>query len=111
MWPLPGGRGRRPSWRSRDTCAGGEPQRLLMDFLVGRATDRAERDAVPELPDDARQRSFHPRTPGGDQGDDTRRCGKAMPPGFKPAYVSPDQAPATLLTTLNRRLHYSVAAC
>ena len=51
---------------------------LLLDFLVSRAAGTAERDAVPVLLDDARQRGFQPRTLGGDKGYDTRQCVKAM---------------------------------
>ena len=51
---------------------------LLMDFVVSGATGTAERDAVPVLLDDARQRGFHPRTLGGDKGYDTRQCVKAI---------------------------------
>ena len=47
---------------------------LLMDFMVSRATGRAEREAVPVLLDDARQRSYRPRMLGGDRGYDTRGC-------------------------------------
>ena len=35
---------------------------LLTDFGVSRATGTAERDAVPVMLDDARQRGFHPKT-------------------------------------------------
>ena len=35
---------------------------LLMDFVVSRATGRAEREAVPVMLDDVRQRGYHPRT-------------------------------------------------
>ena len=45
---------------------------LLTDFVVSRATGTAERDAVPVMLDDARQRGFHPKTLGGDKGYDTR---------------------------------------
>ena len=45
---------------------------LLMDFVVSRATGRAEREAVPVMLDDARQRGYSPRTLGGDKGYDTR---------------------------------------
>ena len=51
---------------------------LLMDFLVSRATGRAEREAVPVMLDDARQRGYRPRTLGGDKGYDTRECVRAM---------------------------------
>ena len=51
---------------------------LLMDFVVSRATGRAEREAVGVLLDDARQRGYHPRTLGGDKGYDTRECVKEM---------------------------------
>ena len=51
---------------------------LLMDFVVSGATGTAERDAVPVLLDDARQRGFRPRTLAGDRGYDTRQCVKEM---------------------------------
>ena len=51
---------------------------LLVDFLVSEATGMAERDAVPVLLDEARERGFHPRTLGGDEGYDTRGCVGAM---------------------------------
>ena len=51
---------------------------LLVDFLVSEATGTAERDAVPVLLDEARERGFHPRTLGGDKGYDTRGCVGAM---------------------------------
>ena len=51
---------------------------LLMDFLVSRATGTAEREAVPVMLDDARQRGYRPRTLGGDKGYDTRECIRAM---------------------------------
>ena len=41
---------------------------VLMDFLVSRATGRAEREAVPVMLDDARQRGYRPKTLGGDKG-------------------------------------------
>ena len=37
---------------------------LLMDFVVSGATGTAERDAVPVMLDDARQRGFRPKTLG-----------------------------------------------
>ena len=51
---------------------------LLLDFLVSSATGTAERDAVPVMLDDARQRGFRPRTLAGDKGYDTRQCVKDM---------------------------------
>ena len=51
---------------------------LLADFQVTAATGRAERDAVPVLLDQARERRFHPKTVGGDKGYDTRDCVAAM---------------------------------
>ena len=51
---------------------------LLMDFVVSGATGTAERDAVPVMLDDARQRGFRPKTLGGDRGYDTRQCVKDM---------------------------------
>ena len=51
---------------------------LLMDFVVSGATGTAERDAVPVMLDDARQRGFRPKTLGGDRGYDTWQCVKDM---------------------------------
>ncbi len=51
---------------------------LLMDFHVTPATGTAERDAVPVLLDEARERGFRPRTLGADKGYDTRECVGAM---------------------------------
>jgi transposase len=47
---------------------------LLVDFQVTRATGTAERDLVPVLLDQAKERHFRPRTLGGDKGYDTRAC-------------------------------------
>src|SRR5436305_8191622 len=47
---------------------------LLVDFQVTHATGTAERDMVPKLLDEAKERRFHPRTLGGDKGYDTRDC-------------------------------------
>ena len=49
---------------------------VLMDFVVSRATGTAEREAVPVMLDDARQRGYR-RTLGADKGD-TRECVRAM---------------------------------
>ena len=51
---------------------------LLLDFVVSGATGTAERDAVPRLLEDARERGFRPKTLGGDKGYATRECVKAM---------------------------------
>jgi len=51
---------------------------LLTDFQVSPATGTAERDAVPTLLDQARERGFHPKTLGGDKNYDTRDCVAAM---------------------------------
>jgi transposase len=51
---------------------------LLMDFQVTQATGTAERDAVPTLLEQARERGFHPKTLGGDKNYDTRGCVAAM---------------------------------
>ena len=51
---------------------------LPADFQVTQATGRAERDAVPVLLDQARERRFHPKTMCGDKGYDTRDCVAAM---------------------------------
>src|SRR5215217_8979938 len=51
---------------------------LLVDFQVTQATGTAERDVVPILLDEARERGFHPRTLGADKNYDTRECVRAM---------------------------------
>ncbi|MDP9364554.1 MAG: IS5 family transposase [Chloroflexota bacterium] len=51
---------------------------LLVDFQVTTATGTAERDAVPLLLDEARDRGFRPRTLGADKGYDTQGCVAAM---------------------------------
>ena len=51
---------------------------LLTDFLVSEATGTAERDSVPVLLDEARERGFHPKTLGADKNYDTRDCVKKM---------------------------------
>jgi transposase len=51
---------------------------LLVDFQVTQATGTTERDAVPLLLDEARERGFRPRTLGADKGYDTRECVAAM---------------------------------
>jgi len=51
---------------------------LLVDFVVTPATGTAERDIVPELLADARQRYFQPKTVGADKGYDTRGCVAAI---------------------------------
>jgi transposase len=45
---------------------------LLVDFQVSQATGTAERDAVPGLIEQARERGFRPSTLGADKGYDTR---------------------------------------
>jgi transposase len=47
---------------------------LLVDFRVTHATGTAEREIVPELLDQGRERHFRPKTLGGDKGYDTRDC-------------------------------------
>ena len=51
---------------------------LLVDFRVTTATGTAERDEVPRLIDEARQRGFHPRTVGADKSYDTRECVRSL---------------------------------
>ena len=51
---------------------------LLVDFQVTHATGTAERDMVPKLLDEAKERHFHPKTLGGDKGYDTRDCADDM---------------------------------
>jgi transposase len=47
---------------------------LLVDFQVTHATGTAERDMVPKLLDEAKERRFHPKTLGGDKNYDTHDC-------------------------------------
>jgi transposase len=47
---------------------------LLIDFQMTTATGTAERDAVPDLIDQARERGFRPGTLGADKGYDTKDC-------------------------------------
>ncbi len=47
---------------------------LLVDFQLSTAIGTAERDAVPNLIDQARERGFRPRTLGADKGYDTKAC-------------------------------------
>ena len=47
---------------------------LLADFQVSPATGTAERDMVPVLLDQAKERGFRPRTLGADKGYDTQTC-------------------------------------
>jgi IS5 family transposase len=47
---------------------------LLVDFQINQASGTAERDIVPDLIDQARERGFCPRTLAGDKGYDTRQC-------------------------------------
>jgi transposase len=47
---------------------------LLGDYQNNQATGTAEREIVPDLIDQARQRGFRPRTLAGDKGYDTRQC-------------------------------------
>jgi IS5 family transposase len=49
-------------------------KRLVVDFQLSQATGTAERDMVPKLVDQARERGFHPRTLAADKGYDTREC-------------------------------------
>jgi len=51
---------------------------MVVDFQVSQATGTAERDVVPVLLDQARQRGFRPKTLGADKGYDTRGCVAAM---------------------------------
>ena len=51
---------------------------LLVDCVVSEATGTAERNAVPALLDEARERGFHPKTLGANTGYDTRGCVGAM---------------------------------
>jgi IS5 family transposase len=47
---------------------------LVVGFELTQATGTAERDAAPDLVDDARARGFHPTTLAGDKNYDTRQC-------------------------------------
>ena len=47
---------------------------MLVDFQTTQATGTAERNTVPVLVDQAKERGFHPKTLGGDKAYDTRDC-------------------------------------
>lgn len=47
---------------------------MLTDFQISEATGTAERDMVPVLLDQAKERRFNPQTLGGDKGYDTHEC-------------------------------------
>jgi hypothetical protein len=47
---------------------------LLVDFQLAQATGTAERDVVPDLIDQARERGYRPRPLAGDKGYDTCQC-------------------------------------
>ncbi len=51
---------------------------LLVDFQTTQATGTAERDVVPMLLDQARERGFHPKSLGADKGYDTQECVAAV---------------------------------
>ena len=51
---------------------------LVVDFQVTAATGTAEREVVPVLLDEARERGFRPRTLGADKGYDSRDCVAAI---------------------------------
>jgi len=51
---------------------------LLMDFQMTQATGTAERDMVPVLLDQTKERGFHPKTLGADRGYDTGDCVQAI---------------------------------
>ncbi len=51
---------------------------MLVDFQTTQATGTAERDTVPVLVDQAKERGFHPKTLGGDKGYDTGACVAAL---------------------------------
>jgi transposase len=51
---------------------------MLVDFQTTQATGTAERDTVPVLVDQAKERGFHPKTMGGDKNYDTRDCVAAL---------------------------------
>ena len=51
---------------------------LLVDFQTTQATGTAQRDTVPVLEDQAKERGFHPKTLGGDKGYDTGDCVAAL---------------------------------
>ena len=47
---------------------------MLVDFQTTQATGTAERDTVPVLVGQAKERGFHPKTMGGEKGYDARDC-------------------------------------
>ena len=53
-------------------------QGMLVDFQITGANGTAERDVVPKLLREAKERHFRPKTLGGDKGYDTRDCVRQM---------------------------------
>ena len=51
---------------------------MLTDFQVSQATGTAERETVPVLLDQARERRFHPKTMGGGKNYDAQECVAAI---------------------------------
>ena len=51
---------------------------MLVDFQLTQATGTAERDVVPTLLQEAKDRRFRPKTLGGDKNYDTKGCVRAM---------------------------------
>ena len=73
------GKGREAKAIIHGSRVDGERQRAV-DGLRGEQGHGgvAEREAVPVMLDDARQRGYRPKTLGGDKGYDTRECVRAM---------------------------------
>ena len=92
MPPIRAPRTRRPGYCARGKAGKGKEANLvfmahalmenrhglLVDFQTTQATGTAERDTVPVLVDQAKERGFHPKTLGGDKGYDTGDCVAAL---------------------------------
>jgi transposase len=65
---------------------------LLVDFQVTEATGKAEREIVPTLLDEAKERYFRPRTLGADKGYDSRECVADMRQRRVTAHVAQNQS-------------------
>ncbi len=71
------GKVRKPSWSFPGRMAHAlmaNRHGMLVDFQTTQATGTAERDIVPVLVDQAKERGFHPKTLGVDKGYDTEDC-------------------------------------
>src|SRR6266849_8878615 len=86
---------------------------MLVDFQLTQATGTAERDAVPELIEQARERGFRPHTLGADKSYDTKDCVA----GLRQRQVTPHVAQNTnrrhsaIDRRTTRHVGYAISQC